>query len=99
MTWNVIVANVSTPFAGVNVGLFAANLTVPVVNAAGFVIGTSKSADPCVIFVTTPPGGSNANSNKYESTFVVAPVFTCTVTGKLVPELTGPGGETLRTVF
>ena len=34
MAWNVIVANVSTPFAGANVGLFAASLTVPL-SAAG----------------------------------------------------------------
>src|SRR2546423_10080956 len=99
MTWNVIVANVSTPFAGANVGLFAANLTVPLA-AAGvpiFIIGTSKSNDPCVILVTITTLGSNASSNRYESTFV-APVFTTTGTEKLVPDCTGPAGETIRAV-
>src|SRR5262245_33002691 len=99
ITWNVIVANVSTPFAGANVGLFAANLTVPLA-AAGvpiFIIGTSKSGDPCVILVTSTTVGSNVSSHRYESTFV-APVFTTTGTEKLVPDCTGPAGETIRAV-
>ena len=99
MTWNVIVANVSIPFAGAKVGLFAANLTVPLAAARVpiFIIGTSKSGDPCVILVTITTWGSNVSSNRYESTFV-APVFTTTGTEKLVPDCTGPAGETIRAV-
>src|SRR5262245_38539170 len=99
ITWNVIVANVSTPFAGTNVGLFAANLTVPLA-AAGVpicIIGTSKSGDPCVMLVTITTLGSNASSNRYESTFV-APVCTITGTEKLVPDCTGLAGEPIRAV-
>src|SRR5262249_3817862 len=92
--------NVSTPFAGANIGLFAANLTIPLA-ASGvpmFVIGTSKSGDTCVIFVTITTLGSNLSSSRYENTFVAA-AFTATVTGKPVPDLTGPTGEAIRTVF
>ena len=85
--------------AGANVGLFAANLTVPLAAARVpiCIIGTSKSGDPCVILVTITTWGSNASSNRYDST-CVAPVFTTTGTEKLVPDCTGPAGETIRAV-
>ena len=42
--------------------------------------------------------GIKGQIEEYETTFVV-PVLTCTVAGKVVPGLTGPAGETRRTVL
>ena len=48
------------------------------------------------MFVIITTWGSNASSNSAST--CVAPVFTTTGTAKLVPDCTGPAGETIRAV-
>src|ERR1700694_3295922 len=96
-TWKVILAKVSSPLAGTNVALFAANRTVPVENAALFVITLSKGGTPSMLTTRTTLA-LKVSANRYETTFV-PPALNCTGTGNDAPGATEPGGEPIRTVL